>query len=111
MSCTHATLAASVECFRLVDDSRYSPEEIKREIHGNAEAGIVEGHDETEPVAFTAHVRVVCEDCGNEFGFRGPMPVGLHPAGPTVSPDLKELRIPLISPTQLAMLEIGQGKR
>lgn len=52
---------------------------------------------------FVADVTVRCAACGAPFGFRVP-DVGVLPDRPAVSPDALELRVPLISPSELNLL-------
>lgn len=78
MSCQHEDFEADVKVGRVTDD------------------------DGGDVVAFVAEVRVRCVECGENFGFRG-MPPGLMWEGPTRSPDAREARLPLLSPTELEM--------
>lgn len=56
----------------------------------------------TEVVAFTLDVRVHCVACGEPFGFRGMAP-GLSWGEPTRSADAQEARLPLLTPSELAL--------
>lgn len=68
--CQHEHFEAHVEVSRLTDD-----------------AGRLTG--------FAAEVRIHCGQCGERFVFRG-APVGMTPAGPAMSPDGTELRVPIL---------------
>lgn len=58
-------------------------------------------HDEIDH--FVCDVTVKCAACGARFGFRVP-DVGVLPNRPAVSPDALEMRVPLISPSELKLL-------
>jgi hypothetical protein len=51
-----------------------------------------------------AEIQIRCVECGEHFGFRTP-DVGIRIDRPTVSPDILELRAPLISPSELKLLK------
>jgi hypothetical protein len=52
---------------------------------------------------FVADIKVQCAKCKQRFGFRVP-DVGLLPDRPAVSVDALEMRVPLISPSELKLL-------
>lgn len=78
MSCQHEDIGAEVRTARILTE---------------------EGGDVQH---FVAEVRIQCRDCGEDFGFRG-MPPGMNYSGPTRSADAKEVHLPLLSPSQLAL--------
>lgn len=72
------------------------------DFEANVAVGRITDDDGGDAIAFVAEVRVRCVDCGVEFGFRG-MDPGLAYDSPTRSPDALEARLPLLTPTELAM--------
>ncbi len=56
-----------------------------------------------DPHSFAAEIHVRCKTCGEQMGFRC-ADVGMLPDRPCVSPDALELRVPLISPSELQLL-------
>jgi hypothetical protein len=50
--------------------------------------------EDTQPMAFTADIKICCAHCAQEFEFIG-FPVGLSPTHATVNPSGTELRVPL----------------
>jgi hypothetical protein len=53
-----------------------------------------ESAPESAPVAFSADIKVRCEDCGESFRWIG-LQAGMNPRRPMVSLDETELRAPL----------------
>lgn len=94
MSCAHTDFVAAIDVGRIAtDDDSLSRDEIDH---------------------YVADITVNCADCGAAFGFRVP-DVGLLPDRPSVSPDALEMRVPLISPSELELLgplaamRVGKG--
>lgn len=72
-------------------------------------ARLVEKEDDESAIGYAADIRIECTDgCGLPFGFRG-LPVGAARRFPTVSVDARELRVPLMSPAELAMAGLFAG--
>lgn len=63
---------------------------------------MVNAEDQDSPHAFMCELRVQCAHCDAPFGFKG-MPGGVSPDQPMVSVDTLEARLPLASPTELAL--------
>lgn len=74
--------------------------------HENFEAeaniGRITGEQNGDIAAYVCELRVRCVDCGEPFGFRGMSP-GLSWADPTRSPDAQEARLPLLTPSDMAL--------
>lgn len=89
VTCQHLEADAFVDVARIVADAG-----------GNGRAVPT---PEDDVVAFRASVKIRCADCHAEFGFRCAT-VGDLPDRPTISVDALELRVPLISPSELELL-------
>jgi len=63
--------------------------------------------DNPDVFAFMLEVRVNCVDCGQPFGFKG-LNAGVSYFSPRCSLDALEARIPLMTPTELALLDQPQ---
>lgn len=83
MSCQHETFEAVVNVGRIGGD----------------------GEDGGSPHWFTADVRVRCLECGEPFAFKG-LPCGVSQNRPMVSADGLEARLPLASPSEVALSEM-----
>jgi hypothetical protein len=64
--------------------------------------GRIGGGDGGSPEWFTADVRVNCVHCGEPFAFKG-LRCGASQVEPMVSADGLEARLPLASPTEIAL--------
>lgn len=82
-ACSHPDFEANVSVGRIASD-----EDAVR-------------HDEIDH--FVCDVTIRCAVCKEPFGFRVP-DVGVLPDRPAVSPDALEMRVPLISPSELTLL-------
>jgi hypothetical protein len=64
--------------------------------------GRIGGGEDGSPEWFVARVHVRCVHCGASFGFKG-LPCGMATALPMVSVDGLEARLPLASPSEIAL--------
>lgn len=62
------------------------------------------GGDDGSPEWFTAGLRVRCVECGEPFAFKG-LRCGASQTEPMVSADGLEARLPLASPSEIALSE------
>lgn len=90
MSCEHLNFAARVDVARIMEN--LAPEDEGRPPEKGDDA-----------YSFCAEITVACADCGESFGFRCP-DVGMLNDRPSVSPDALELRLRLVTPSELALL-------
>lgn len=67
-----------------------------------AAVGRITDEDGGDIVAFVCELKVRCVNCGEPFGFRGMAP-GLSWGEPTRSPDALEARLPLLTPSEMAL--------